>query len=243
MIHFLLFIVFFVLGQSAQAPNAENYWVIWNVGQGQWITQVTHRYCRHFDFGGEIQYFKNIQKKFLDRCQKKENILYLSHADLDHYSFLTMIANRSKSVCWMARPEHNLQSQQKIPMCKNLQSPTGEDNQTIINDCNFKDKNSCSTVFKRDRFLLPGDSPKSQEKKWSRLLENRQQIKVLVLGHHGSRTSTKADLIERLTHLKMAVASARKKKYGHPHFQTEQTLRRRSIPLLKTESWGNLVFL
>lgn len=239
----ILFFTILLVYKIAQAPLNENYWVVWNVGQGQWITQVTNRYCRHFDFGGEIQYFKNLQRPFLDRCQKKENLLYLSHADLDHFSYLQLMAQRTKSICWMVRPENFSQNQQKISMCGDLSSLQHESNQTILTECLHMEKNACSTVFKRDRFLLPGDSPKSQEKHWMHVLENTAQVKILVLGHHGSRTSTKADLVHRLTNLKMAVASARKKKYGHPHIQTQQTLQRFSIPLLRTESWGNLVFL
>ena len=240
---FYLFIILNLYSPHALSPVYENYWVIWNVGQGQWITQVTNDYCRHFDFGGEIQYFKNIQAPFLDRCQKKANLLYLSHPDLDHYAFITLIATRVKSVCWMAQPE-NFQPGLKISQCPLISSPeTGLKNQTLLMACHSRDKNSCSTVFKREKFLMPGDSPKSQEKHWIPRLENSSQVKVLILGHHGSRTSTKAELLNKLPHLNMAIASARKKKYGHPHWQTVDVLSRFHIPLIRTESWGNLIFL
>ena len=234
------------LCRSGSAPVIQNFWIIWNVGQGQWITQVTNNECRHYDFGGEINYFKNIQKQFIQLCSQKYNLLYLSHPDLDHYAYLSLITNRAKSVCWMVRPENfNLSYMARLPPCTSVNKiPRGlKENQTIIVDCNYKDKNSCSTVFKRKSFLIPGDSPKSQEKFWLPLLENKTQISVLILGHHCSRTSTKTTLLSQLPNLKMAVASARRKKYGHPHLQTVETLKQRNIPLLKTESWGNLHFL
>lgn len=240
--YFIFVFVIVIQSSFAQAPITMNSWVIWNVGQGQWVTHLRNDDCQHFDFGGEIQYFKYIQRRMINLCGKKTNRLYLSHGDLDHYSFIQLISQRVKSICWMIKPSDFKPLNLDIPQCPDSIGDVAIKNQTIINDCNPRDKNSCSTIFKREQFLFAGDSPKSKERLWIPLLEHKNEIKIIVLGHHGSRTSTSQRLIESLPELKMAVASARSAKYGHPHQETRALLVKNKIPLLKTESWGHVIF-
>lgn len=68
-----------------------------------------------------------------------------------------------------------------------------------------------------------------------------KSVRVLALGHHGSRTSTSKDLLKELPNLKLAIASARKRRYGHPHRETVEALGKFKVPILSTEDWGNIV--
>ena len=103
--------------------------------------------------------------------------------------------------------------------------------------------NDLSWVQFDSGFLLPGDSTKSAEKIWSNDFKNISETKVLVLGHHGSRTSTSAALLNKLPHLQMTIASARKARYGHPNTEVLQRLRIKKTPVLKTEDWGSIWLL
>ena len=114
-----------------------------------------------------------------------------------------------------------------------------------------KTANEVSRVFVIEKTILaPGDSPQKAEKYWAPQLAVHQinqtpdqnRIRILVLGHHGSRTSTSAALLSRLPHLNAAIVSARKKKYGHPHAEVVARLRDKKIPMLLTEEWGSLHF-
>ncbi|MBK7961611.1 MAG: hypothetical protein IPK04_10715 [Bdellovibrionales bacterium] len=80
------------------------------------------------------------------------------------------------------------------------------------------------------------------EKIWAANLTNLEtkQIKVLILGHHGSKTSTSEALLQRLPRLKFAIATARESRYGHPHFVVLNRLRQHRIPILRTEDWGHI---
>jgi competence protein ComEC len=40
----------------------------------------------------------------------------------------------------------------------------------------------------------------------------------------------------------MAIASARWKRYHHPHAEIEALLKQRHIPMIRTEDWGNIWF-
>ena len=49
-----IFLILFFKMSLADSPIHMNEWIIWNSGQGQWVTQVTNETCTHFDFGGEV---------------------------------------------------------------------------------------------------------------------------------------------------------------------------------------------
>ena len=70
----------------------------------------------------------------------------------------------------------------------------------------------------------------------------RKAVRILVVGHHGSRTSTSKELLESLTHLHAGLVSARAAKYGHPHNQVISQFAQQKTPLLTTEKWGHLIF-
>jgi competence protein ComEC len=95
-----------------------------------------------------------------------------------------------------------------------------------------------STTF---QVIFPGDSSKAQEKYWRE--QAPAYTKGLILGHHGSSTSTSKELLKQMPSLKWAVASARFRRYGHPHWKVAELLKKHRIPLLKTEDWGHLHFL
>lgn len=105
-----------------------------------------------------------------------------------------------------------------------------------------KRSNDASQIFLSQKFLFPGDSPARLEKIWIHRIP-KDQPQILILGHHGSKTSTSDELLEHFSSLKIAVASSRMKKYGHPHPETLRKLRKRKIPILLTEEWGNIWFL
>ena len=109
-------------------------------------------------------------------------------------------------------------------------------------DPSARDSNDKSRVILWLGFLLPGDSSQREEWRWAQEIRDLKSIHVLLLGHHGSRTATSALLLSKLPGLRMAVASARQRKYGHPHIEVEHRLRSRHIPLLRTEEWGHLHF-
>lgn len=88
--------------------------------------------------------------------------------------------------------------------------------------------------------LAPGDSSTRAETTWASTLRNLEETRYLIVGHHGSRTSTGEHLLKRLSRLRLAIASARQRRFGHPHPEVLERLSRHHIPLLRTEDWGNI---
>jgi len=261
-----IFLIISLSGHFLSEPFAiQNQFVVWNIGQGQWTTQSTLDSCLHIDSGGEFFPITKIKKL----CHAKKNFIFISHWDLDHINGIEKI-KRWPQVCLYNKVDKTLLSARKLKILsglkecdskdllqifKNKQSslnsaiqliyhPTNEPHPFYYSNSNSKkssgkSSNELSNVYVSNQFLIPGDSTSPQEIIWSQKLD-KIKIKALVLGHHGSRTSTSETLLQHLPNLQWAVASARWARYKHPHPAVVSRLQRRKIPLLLTEDWGSL---
>ncbi len=73
--------------------------------------------------------------------------------------------------------------------------------------------------FGRRQFLLLGDAEAHEESTLLRFADGRA-LDVLKVGHHGSRTSTTAPLLEAYRPLYAIVSAGRGNRFGHPHPET-----------------------
>ncbi|MGZ3769493.1 MAG: hydrolase [Bdellovibrio sp.] len=235
---YFIFVLILFSASITHDSSGKNYLVIWNVGQGQFVSFVSPLFCHHFDMGGEFFPWK----KILSECQKKDNEVFLSHWDWDHIGALNTLKGKNllNNFCIALRPlgnssQHKMKLLEPFPSC-----PTEKISELIWKPpMGQKDSNSLSQVVKINETLIPGDSPVTQEKIWSRLNWIKSS-RVLILGHHGSKTSTSTELLQSLPYLKMSISSARWKRYHHPDASIEARLQHYRIPLLKTEEWGNI---
>lgn len=232
-------LVFFKL-TWAMTPQYLDVWVIWDIGQGQWVSHIQSDSCRHFDAGGEIRSFQRIKKSLMYFCGQKQNELILSHWDLDHFFNIPILAKSVPKLCWRHRPEFAADKPDARKIL-DLQIPSCSDTPVEMwLPVYAKSTNESSAVFMEQNILLPGDSPTTEEKLWSQLFRGIENTKILVLGHHGSRSSTGRELLSTLPNLTLAVSSARYARYRHPHFETVKRLSEFYIPMIRTEDWGNL---
>lgn len=232
-----LFILVFLSATQVIEHKQNTLFVIWNIGQGQWTTAIQENKCLHFDLGGEkrpLSFIKN-------PCGQKENHLYLSHWDMDHIGFMKIARTLMRNSCMSVIPrgktsphKENLISQ--IKKCTERDTDVTE----IKTRENTPDSNSSSHVQVYDnKILIPGDSPITEEKYWAQYAR-KLPIQILILGHHGSRTSTGDYLLKQLPRLKLAIASSRYARYRHPHAETLQRLRKNKTPVILTEDWGHI---
>lgn len=239
----ILIIITFKL-KYAGAPESINLWVVWNIGQGQWVTHILPDKCLHYDMGGEFGSFKIIRKTLLRYCGAKLNKLSLSHWDFDHIFNIPYFARAVPDLCWLNIPEfaHTKKSAKNI---LDLNIPYCQDDEISMTrwiPSMARNTNESSMVFSEENILTTGDSPIQQEKIWTDEIRNLKFTRVLILGHHGSRTSTGHYLLDHLPRLNFSITSARYLKYKHPHPETLARLALHKIPVLKTEDWGNIWF-
>jgi competence protein ComEC len=217
-------------------PLLNKHLIVWNVGQGQWVTYISNDQCTHFDMGGE-KYPRAVEKI----CKNKTNLVYLSHADWDHISFITRFQRNNTKLCLANTLREKIHGRrklflEKLPKCKSINFVPEE---ISFPSSKLKRANDLSQIFHINSVLIPGDSTKSAEKLWAEKISS--DIKILIAGHHGSKTSTGDFLLQNLPKLKQSIASSRKAKYGHPHLEVRMRLKAKKIPLLSTEEWGNIV--
>lgn len=94
--------------------------------------------------------------------------------------------------------------------------------------------------------LLTGDLPAEKEK----LLAQSQEIgilnvdisdtEILKVGHHGSNTSTSAELLQAL-HVETAVISCGENEYGHPHEEVLGRLEEIGATAYRTDKQGSVI--
>ena len=232
------------LSHKNEAPR----YTIWNVGQGSWATAISLYSCYHFDMGGENAPWEAI----LAQCQDKENQVFFSHWDWDHISFVKRYSLKVKKLCIGASPRGKAKTSRKrqlknIAICPKNENPSPFLWKELPYDpftYQSYDKttpNETSRIFIWKDFILnTGDSTKKDERRWLPLLSDAASVKWLLLGHHGSHTSTSKQLLVKLKNLRGSITSSRKKRYGHPHKKVVELLQRHQIPLISTEDWGNI---
>ncbi len=230
---FLVFLFIFTLASHPIGREEVPYnFVVWNVGQGSWATWLYSNRCVHFDMGGETSPIKQVYKL----CGQKMNHVYLTHLDYDHVRFLKRFISITPKVCLHYPKPLRKTWMRRIKPC----SFSLKDVRQISLGERKNHSNGGSIIYLiAGQVLITGDAPISQELKWYRRAPRK--LKILILGHHGSKTSTSVRLLD-WTHPQMAVVSARKTKYGHPHPKVIRKLNQRKIPLLKTETLGHLFF-
>jgi competence protein ComEC len=236
----IILAICFLKTSISESPVLIDILIIRAVGQGQWITHLTNTTCDHYDFGGEKTTLRKNKKLFIQQCQRKKNRLHLSHSDYDHYSFYKLIIDSTKETCWVYKSAgfNDRQIKQQIPYCKIFENL----HHKLISTSLFsKNKNDQSAIYSINNLLITGDASQKIEKKLMKYAKNDlSKVKFLILGHHGSRTSSHLQFLQELKNLKMAFVSARFKKYKHPHSVTVQNLKKIYVPLLRTEDWGHI---
>lgn len=88
--------------------------------------------------------------------------------------------------------------------------------------------------------LLTGDASEEVERRLVAEHGARLQADVLKAGHHGSRTSTSAALLDRVRPALVVVSSGRRNRYGHPARETLDRLAVRQVPVARTDTEGTV---
>jgi competence protein ComEC len=118
-------------------------------------------------------------------------------------------------------------------------SPAGDQESTAMSDNN-------QSLVLRVRFgvrsiLLTGDMEKEAE---ARLTAAGEDLRadVLKVAHHGSRTSSTAEFLERVNPQHAVISVAYPSPFGHPHAEVIERLRERNARIWQTSQCGAITF-
>jgi competence protein ComEC len=104
-----------------------------------------------------------------------------------------------------------------------------------------KDTNATSIVLKllvyETVFLFTGDLPSEREGEI-----RTDRVNVLKVGHHGSKSSTGEEFLERLRPEQAVLSVGKENRYGHPAPEVLGRLRQARVKILRTDESGDIVY-
>lgn len=117
------------------------------------------------------------------------------------------------------------------------------DNKVIVSN-DMLNSNSAVYLLEKDNkyYLFMGDATKEAEEELFKNLtqttkEKLNNLTAIQIGHHGSKTSSSEEFIQKLNPC-IAIISSKKEKYGHPHKITLDTLEKYNFEIKITEEVG-----
>ncbi|MZR62051.1 DNA internalization-related competence protein ComEC/Rec2 [Alcanivorax sp. DP30] len=225
-------------------PLEQGQWELtaFDVGQGLALAVRTRDHLLLYDTGASWSggsMAQSIIVPWLSRNQLTPDRLVVSHGDNDHAGgnrdFDAAIPRLSGepervsgSVPCVAGDQWVWDGVRFSVLWPPLTAPQGNDASCVI----LVEGNGMS-------LLLPGDVGRDVE---YQLLGNWPQVDLLVLAHHGSKSSTSAALLREVAP-SWALASAGYQHYfGHPHAEVLARLAKSGVTVLRTDEDGMIVF-
>ena len=96
-------------------------------------------------------------------------------------------------------------------------------------------------VYGDTSFLLTGDVPQAMEEYLVSFDGERLASDILKLGHHGSRTSTSKVFLSAVSPQYAIISAGLNNRYGHPHKEVVDMLKKLDIPSLATYKSGTII--
>ena len=213
-----------------------------DVGQGLSVVIQAGNRTLVYDTGdGQPEGFSQAEKVLVPylyrRGVDRVDVLLVSHADRDHSGGRTFLANTlpiERALGFGGEP------------CRNGERwRWGSTELMIINGPGQgeQDRNdgSCGLLVTAPNFslLIPGDVSARREREWVRYWRDELSASVLVLAHHGSRTSTSHALLKWVGPEWALISAGRGNAFGHPHREAIDRVRQTvPVSLLDTSKDG-----
>lgn len=243
----LLFSCFY--RSPAPAPNTA--WVrVYDVGQGLAVQIRTHRHWLLFDTGTEsaanMQLFPAIRAQGLP----PPDILVASHHDADHDGGLHAFRLAWPNALLYAGQPDAYPPQQTARHCQGglhwlwdgvwfeFLTPPPQGGQA-------DNEQSCvlRVVAGGEAVLITGDLGKAGERELLRLYGSSLHSQILLLGHHGSRSSTATEFLDVVAPHTAIATNGFANPYRHPAAEVRHSLSARGIRLYTSARSGQIDFL
>ncbi|MDJ0841442.1 MAG: DNA internalization-related competence protein ComEC/Rec2 [Acidobacteriota bacterium] len=235
-------------------PPDENRLVMLDVGQGLSLLYVTAQGNGYlFDAGGNVPpgtSFDHVLKLHgVDRLEA----VFVTHLDLDHYGLMEHLPRDTP--VYVARSALAVAAEDPVlrgfPLkalepgaTLNLEGPTIEvhwppPNLDIPND----NESSLVMTLRGEGWslLITGDAGLWMEGRLK--LEPGDGLRMLQVGHHGSKSATGATFLNRYEPHLALISCGRNNRFGHPHPTVSKRLTDSGVRILDTPTHGSVVLI
>ncbi|EKE20497.1 MAG: hypothetical protein ACD_7C00551G0006 [uncultured bacterium] len=194
---------------------------------------------------------------------RKLEALIITHPDADHYGGFNEIldfykveniirtSDNSEGGEWLALIEkikdNKINSIESVRETK-IVFPAGAELKIIYPPADIsqeKDKNNNSIVarlvFGQNEFLFTGDLSVAGEN----FLANSSvdiQADFLKIGHHGSKSSSSANFLDKVSPRDAIISVGKGNTYGHPHKEVLDSLKNRTVRVWRTDEDGTIEY-
>lgn len=97
-------------------------------------------------------------------------------------------------------------------------------------------------VYGQTCFIFTGDASKEVELKVLKKYSENIRCDVLKAGHHGSHTSSEPAFVGAVSPKYAIISSGKDNKFGHPHAETIETLKKFNAEIINTAESGTITF-
>lgn len=254
-----LLLFFLTLFYNQIKPKLDNdYYVIYfDVSQGDSSVIISphHKSIVMIDTGGIRN--KNVSDNVILYLKSKGitslSYLGLTHGDFDHMGEAINLEENFKveKVIFNCGPYNDLEKElievldkKKIPYYSCIKELNIDDNKLyFLNNKDYSNENDNSSVIytkiNNHKFLFMGDAGVEVEED---LIEkyNLQNIDVLKVGHHGSKTSSSKSFIDEINPKYSIISVGKNNRYGHPNDSVLDNLNDSNI--YRTDINGSIMF-
>lgn len=206
-----------------------------NVGQGDSIIIRDKSKTVMIDTGGNLSF--DMAKDVLIPYLRKKRIykidaLILTHGDFDH-------DGAKDSLIKQYNVKEVLDKKEQFPYS------VGSIKLENLNKYNLEGENESSLAFYCEflnkKWLFMGDCPKEVELNIIRDNPNLD-CDILKAGHHGSKTSSCDEFLDKVTPSEAIISCGAKNKYGHPNKEVIERMNQKGIKIRRTDKEGTISY-
>jgi len=243
--------------QAIKLSDNKLHIVFCNVGQGDGIYIRTPQRQDIVVDAGANELMAECLSRHMPFWDRTIDIVFLTHADLDHYGGMSDIFEGYQVVQY-ARSS-NTSGAESYKYLEELVENEGSNNRIIYKGDKFllpgaveiltlwptkefeksseADDNNLSLVqiltFNEFEVLLTGDVDKEI---LNTILDTQKDIDVLKLAHHGSNTSTDSDTFAHIKPELSIISAGKDNRYSHPHKEVMDVLEKYNLKHLSTSN-------
>ncbi|MBE6154151.1 MAG: DNA internalization-related competence protein ComEC/Rec2 [Firmicutes bacterium] len=267
--YIFLFLMLIIVYKSIPYINNSTYLYFLDVGQGDSTIIITEhtKDVILIDTGGKINYdseswkLKNKSYNLSDYIItllkslgiEKISTMLITHGDYDHMGEAINLVNDFKVEkvilnCGeyndLEKELINVLNKKKIPYYSCIKELKIDDNKLyFLNNNDYGNENDNSSVVYTElnnyKFLFMGDAGIEVEEDLIKKY-NLQNIDVLKVGHHGSKTSSSKNFIDEIEPKYSIISVGKNNRYGHPNKDVLENLKESKI--YRTDQDGSIMF-